>query len=270
MGCGGSSAAGSVDDDEVEMDSGRDKGKDLRSAELEQELEAQQKEEDAKVKLLVLGTGESGKSTVFKQMKILYSVPDPPAKFVGVVRANLFGNTHAVMDGMERLNIGFKSDNGKMAGEEIKKVPTDGNPENVGSLVMPLKELYADGGVKEAIERAAEYQLNDSTIYFWEKATEICAHDYMPSDQDVLRARVRTTGIVQQNFQIGEKKYTMFDVGGQRNERRKWIHCFDNVTAVIFVTAISEYDQVKRAHGQMGEERWRGKCIGGSRQPAAG
>jgi hypothetical protein len=36
----------------------------------------------------------------------------------------------------------------------------------------------------------------------------------------------------------------MFDVGGQRNERRKWIHCFDNVTAVIFVTAISEYDQV--------------------------
>ena len=37
----------------------------------------------------------------------------------------------------------------------------------------------------------------------------------------------------------------MFDVGGQRNERRKWIHCFDNVTAVIFVTAISEYDQVR-------------------------
>jgi hypothetical protein len=36
----------------------------------------------------------------------------------------------------------------------------------------------------------------------------------------------------------------MFDVGGQRNERRKWIHCFDNVTAVIFVTAISEFDQV--------------------------
>ena len=70
------------------------------------------------------------------------------------------------------------------------------------------------------------------------------AADYMPTEQDVLRARVRTTGIVQQNFQIGTSKYTMFDVGGQRNERRKWIHCFDNVTAVIFVTAISEYDQV--------------------------
>jgi hypothetical protein len=36
----------------------------------------------------------------------------------------------------------------------------------------------------------------------------------------------------------------IYDVGGQRAERRKWIHCFDDVTAVIFVAAISEYDQV--------------------------
>lgn len=36
----------------------------------------------------------------------------------------------------------------------------------------------------------------------------------------------------------------MYDVGGQRNERRKWIHCFDNVVAIIYVAAISEYDQV--------------------------
>ena len=49
--------------------------------------------------LELAGTGESGKSTVFKQMKILYSVPDPPAKFLMVVRANLFGNAHAVLQG---------------------------------------------------------------------------------------------------------------------------------------------------------------------------
>lgn len=36
----------------------------------------------------------------------------------------------------------------------------------------------------------------------------------------------------------------MFDVGGQRNERKKWIHCFENVTAVLFVAALSEYNQV--------------------------
>lgn len=36
----------------------------------------------------------------------------------------------------------------------------------------------------------------------------------------------------------------MVDVGGQRSERRKWIHCFDNVTSIIFLAAVSEYDQV--------------------------
>jgi hypothetical protein len=37
--------------------------------------------------------------------------------------------------------------------------------------------------------------------------------------------------------------FSIFDVGGQRSERRKWIHCFDNVTAIIFICAMSEYDQ---------------------------
>ena len=36
----------------------------------------------------------------------------------------------------------------------------------------------------------------------------------------------------------------MFDVGGQRSERKKWIHCFENVTAIVFLVAVSEYDQV--------------------------
>lgn len=38
--------------------------------------------------------------------------------------------------------------------------------------------------------------------------------------------------------------YRMVDVGGQRSERRKWIHCFENVTSIMFLVALSEYDQV--------------------------
>lgn len=38
--------------------------------------------------------------------------------------------------------------------------------------------------------------------------------------------------------------HSMFDVGGQRSERKKWIHCFENVTSIIFCVALSEYDQV--------------------------
>ena len=59
----------------------------------------------------------------------------------------------------------------------------------------------------------------------------------------MLLARVRTSGIVTESYEIDNVIFEMYDVGGQRNERKKWIHCFDNVTAVIFVGAISEYNQ---------------------------
>lgn len=39
-------------------------------------------------------------------------------------------------------------------------------------------------------------------------------------------------------------QFRLFDVGGQRSERKKWIHCFEDVTAIIFCVAMSEYDQV--------------------------
>lgn len=51
----------------------------------------------------------------------------------------------------------------------------------------------------------------------------------------------------------------MFDVGGQRSERKKWIHCFENVTSIIFCVALSEYDQVllEEASQVSNEYLWR-------------
>jgi hypothetical protein len=68
--------------------------------------------------------------------------------------------------------------------------------------------------------------------------------DYVPNSLDILQARLRTSGIVERMFRIQGVDFKFLDVGGQRNERRKWIHCFDGVTAMIFVAAVSEYDQV--------------------------
>ena len=130
------------------------------------------------------------------------------------------------------------------AADVILKLPADGNIELDPSYSAAYETLSADPGVQDAMARGAELQLNDSTSYFWERAGDILRSDFVPNEQDILRARVRTTGIVQQNFAIDGRRYTMFDVGGQRNERRKWIHVFDGVTAIIFVTALSEFDQV--------------------------
>ncbi|MES1912635.1 MAG: hypothetical protein MHM6MM_004875 [Cercozoa sp. M6MM] len=107
-----------------------------------------------------------------------------------------------------------------------------------------VRILWADEGIQATFEERAHFQFPDSGQFFFERIDDIEKDDYIPSEQDVLRSRVRTTGIVETNFEIEGNHFKMFDVGGQRNERKKWIHCFENVTCVLFVAAISEYDQV--------------------------
>lgn len=129
-------------------------------------------------------------------------------------------------------------------------------------LLDAMKKLWNDNGVQQCFNRSNEYQLNDSAKYFLDQLDTIGSPNYLPSTQDILRTRVKTTGIVEINFTFKgstneddeEEKYfvffyldlnfRVFDVGGQRSERKKWIHCFEDVTAIIFIVALSEYDQV--------------------------
>ncbi|KAJ7723127.1 putative G protein alpha subunit GNA-3 [Mycena metata] len=93
-------------------------------------------------------------------------------------------------------------------------------------------------------EHPGEFYLMDSATYFFSHIHRIASPTYVPSEEDVLRARARSTAIIETRFWMGDLMIHMFDVGGQRSERKKWIHCFESVTSIIFCTALSEYDQV--------------------------
>lgn len=107
-----------------------------------------------------------------------------------------------------------------------------------------VRGLWRDPGVREAVSRSREFQLNDSAVYYFNSIDRMAAPNYLPTDQDILRSRVKTTGITETTFKVGELTYKLFDVGGQRSERKKWIHCFENVTALVFLVSLSEYDQM--------------------------
>ncbi|RUO95601.1 guanine nucleotide binding protein, alpha subunit, partial [Jimgerdemannia flammicorona] len=80
--------------------------------------------------------------------------------------------------------------------------------------------------------------------YFFNEIRRLGDSNYVPNEADVLRARLKSTGITDTRFNMGQLSIHMFDVGGQRSERKKWIHCFESVTSIIFCVALSEYDQV--------------------------
>ena len=91
-------------------------------------------------------------------------------------------------------------------------------------------------------ERATLTSMADMSSYY-ANIDRLFATGYIPNDQDVLRSRLRTTGITETLFELGQLTYHMFDVGGQRSERKKWVHCFEGVHCLLFVAALSGYDQ---------------------------
>ncbi len=162
-----------------------------------------------------------------------------------IIFSNTVQSMRVILEAMESLELPLDDQRAEYHVQTIFMQPAqiegDVLPPEVGQAV---KTLWADVGVQAAFQRSREYQLNDSAKYYFDSIDTIASPTYVPSDQDVLRSRVKTTGITETTFIIGDLTYRMFDVGGQRSERKKWIHCFENVTTILFLVAISEYDQL--------------------------
>ena len=90
----------------------------------------------------------------------------------------------------------------------------------------------------------AKVNINDTHRCFLQDLTRISSRSYIPTETDVLRSQRRTRGIQVDEYVVEGTDFEIYDVGGQRSERKKWMNCFDVVNAVIFVAALSEYDQM--------------------------
>lgn len=155
-----------------------------------------------------------------------------------------------LLDGMDVLDIDMSNPANIKFSEIVKSAPSlvegisnGGAKRFPPILAAAVRALWQDDGVRIAFANRSHLQLNDSAQYFFDSINRLSSVEYMPSDQDILRARVKTTGITETHFEIGDMNYRLFDVGGQRSERRKWLGIFENVTALIFLIAISECKQ---------------------------
>ena len=220
----------------------------LRSDKIDRQLKTSAKE--STVKLLLLGTGDSGKSTFVKQMKIIhgdgYSIHELN-NFKSVIYSNLISAMVEVIKAMDKLkitlhNITYRVHSSKITSFliSLESLHTEIPP----VIAKGMKLLWWDDGFQECFKRAVEYQLSDFAPYYLKNIDKILDPSYIPDEQDMLQSRTQTTQIVETSFRRGNITYRLFDVGGQRSERRKWLHCFDDVKAVLFVVSLSGYDMI--------------------------
>uniref|UniRef100_A0A2K6MLH4 Guanine nucleotide-binding protein G(olf) subunit alpha n=1 Tax=Rhinopithecus bieti TaxID=61621 RepID=A0A2K6MLH4_RHIBE len=218
---------------------------------IEKQLQKERLAYKATHRLLLLGAGESGKSTIVKQMRILHVNgfnPEEKKQKILDIRKNVKDAIVTIVSAMSTIipPVPLANPENQFRSDYIKSIAPITDFEYSQEFFDHVKKLWDDEGVKACFERSNEYQLIDCAQYFLERIDSVSLVDYTPTDQDLLRCRVLTSGIFETRFQVDKVNFHMFDVGGQRDERRKWIQCFNDVTAIIYVAACSSYNMVIR------------------------
>jgi len=215
---------------------------------IQQEMAVLQRKDAVTVKLLLLGAGDSGKTTLRKQMRNLYGEGFSAAvrrQLGPVVIGNLIDGAKTMVNAVEELGVVVESEETQAAMKRIADLRERHILDD--ATAAAFNTMWADAQFKSVWHRRKEFQIQDCWLTFADECAgypEWGGGDWVPSISDSIVARVRTSGIVTESFDMEGVTFNVYDVGGQRAERRKWIHCFDNVTAMIFVASLAEYDQV--------------------------
>ncbi|KAF8923771.1 guanine nucleotide-binding protein subunit alpha, partial [Dissophora ornata] len=220
---------------------------------LKADKERQQKQ--GGIKLLILGPSETGKTTVLKQLKLLYGTKGLDSErqtYRRVVHLNVMKAIQGLVEGLQRSNIPLEnlgnlehlefmtrleptlkrysvSSIGPTNPAIARKI-TDAKAETdmFMEMVPAIKALWADGGIQTIYSTSTEINIQDSAKYFLDAIDRIATSEYTPTDDDILQARVRTLAVSEHIFDIDNVTYRPY---------------FDDVNAIIFMAALSAYDQ---------------------------
>ncbi|KAJ3449709.1 guanine nucleotide-binding protein g(o) subunit alpha [Anaeramoeba flamelloides] len=216
-----------------------------RNREIEQEIMDDEAEMDKEIKILVLGTGDSGKTTFLKQVQILFKdgfTENDQRVYRNVIRGNLISDIKTLIQACNDLQLEISSKNEEIA-DELLDLKDIKNGKIEPYIYDMITDIWKEQVLKTAFKRRSEFQIPDSSHFYFEKIDEIRKDDYVPNERDILNCRIPTSGVKVLSYEVNGYLWKIVDVGGQRSERRKWIHQFDDVSLIIYVTAISEYDQ---------------------------
>lgn len=219
-----------------------------QDAQLDNALDSLRQNDKFTRKLLLLGTGNSGKSTIFKQLKQIHGEKFQKKDRIdglSTIYDSVLGQIKAILH--KRGQFAEKSDDYSLS-EEVKAsadfiqgLPRESEIDE--EIARHIDILWKSPAIQLTFENRDSLSIVDSCPYFFDDIERIGDIDYLPSDKDLLMVRSPTTGVTTARFEIQNNVFEIYDVGGQRNERKKWIHCFDTVTAVLFVTSLTCYDQ---------------------------
>jgi len=191
--------------------------------------------------LVLLGIAGSGKTTFSKQMQIIHNgkfEPTEEEKYRRIIMSNiLFGIKQLIDDAEEDI-----SDENKKKARYLKGVDENDVMEWNDDFTERVKSLWADDAIQNAwIKRKESILLQ--LDYLMSNFDRFLAENFKPNNDDILRARQRSTGENASSFEDKDRIWNMIDVGGQPSERSKWESILEKpINACLFFIALDEFD----------------------------
>lgn len=144
-------------------------------------------------------------------------------EFRQVIYKNILDSAQAINMACRKLGVDPEDPTNRVNADLILEYRIEAEPLAGFSpeIASAIESLWHDPIIPIVMDRQSEFYLMDSATYFFSHIKRITAPDYIPNEADVLRARTKTTGITETRFDMGKLSIHMFDVGGQRSERKK-------------------------------------------------
>ncbi|KAJ3105120.1 guanine nucleotide-binding protein subunit alpha [Phlyctochytrium bullatum] len=208
------------------------KRSDAIDAELKREALARKMTANKGPKLLLLGSGDSGKTTVLKQLKIIHGngfTDVERAMYRKHIQDNIIINIVRLLGALEVFELTLSNPLNLAHAKAVQEyAAAKGVAQSIPSVVIvAVKSLWADPSIQQALKRSNELPEFQETAEFF------------INDID------RTTEVTETEFTISNLVYKIYDVGGQRSMRQFWAPYFEGaITAILFVVSIAGYDQV--------------------------
>mmetsp|Transcript_27333 Transcript_27333/g.45579 ORF Transcript_27333/g.45579 Transcript_27333/m.45579 type:complete len:324 (+) Transcript_27333:74-1045(+) len=193
--------------------------------------------------LVLLGGGESGKTTIFKQIQILHGTgfDDKADEYKDVIQNSAIRSVQTLLAALPQAGVSSLTEANKAAAERCAQL-------SPGALTPDAAEdiaaVWNDPAIAELLS-TVKLDLDDNAKFFLNRVEKIASTSYKPITEEILKVRDPTRSIDCLDFQHKKAKFRVIDVGGQRMERPKW-NLTGEVTAVIFVVSLIEYNQVLR------------------------
>ncbi|RPD53855.1 heterotrimeric G protein alpha subunit 4 [Lentinus tigrinus ALCF2SS1-6] len=203
------------------------------------------------VKILLLGASGSGKTTIFKQMRLVHHMPFSRQEIESYRQLIYLNVTDGLQSGISRMNTTgfFVSEENR----ELLRVVENCDRDLKDDQPFPseyhhfIEWLWRDPNVQAVYRNGNEAGIPENLSYYSQNLDRLFDPHFQPNNQDILHAHVLSTGITETTFPLQTRHdLVLVDVGGSKSERRKWRYCAEGASAVLFVVNLAGYNQFMR------------------------